>query len=132
MARYSLNLPTDLKTAAERWAADQGVSLNQFILWAVAEKVGGLDTDLDDPVHPQITYRRGAGGVPTAVIRGTRLSVKAVVVAAHRWGWPSAEIAVQYGVTAPQVEVALRFYDDHRREIDADLAAEAEIEKQSA
>ena len=40
MARYSLNLPADLKSEAEKWAAEQGVSLNQFILWAVAERVG--------------------------------------------------------------------------------------------
>ena len=41
MARYTLNLPVQLKQDAETWAAQQGVSLNQFILWAVAEKVRG-------------------------------------------------------------------------------------------
>ena len=38
MARYPLSLPTQLKQEAETLAAQQGVSLNQFILWAVAEK----------------------------------------------------------------------------------------------
>ena len=31
MARYPLNLPAQLKTEAEKWAANQGVSLNQFL-----------------------------------------------------------------------------------------------------
>ncbi len=42
MARYPLSLPIQLKQAAEECADRQGVSLNQFILWAVAEKVGEL------------------------------------------------------------------------------------------
>lgn len=46
MARYPLNLPAQLKEEAEKWAADQGVSLNQFIMWAVAEKVGALRQNL--------------------------------------------------------------------------------------
>jgi hypothetical protein len=39
-ARVSLNLPNSLKTAAEDFAAKEGVSLNQFIALALAEKVG--------------------------------------------------------------------------------------------
>jgi len=35
MGRYPLNLPAQLKREAEEWAASQGVSLNQFIMWAV-------------------------------------------------------------------------------------------------
>lgn len=42
MARYPLSLPVQLKQEAEMLATQQGVSLNQFILWAVAEKVGAL------------------------------------------------------------------------------------------
>jgi len=42
MARYALNLPVALKQEAELVAKQQGVSLNQFIQWAVAEKVGQL------------------------------------------------------------------------------------------
>ena len=42
MSRYALNLPVQLKQEAEQWAVKQGVSLNQFILWAVSEKVGEL------------------------------------------------------------------------------------------
>ena len=47
MARYPLNLPAQLKQGAEEWAARQGISLNQFIMWAVAEKVGLLSHSLD-------------------------------------------------------------------------------------
>lgn len=39
-ARVSLNLPNSLKTAAEEFALKEGVSLNQFIALALAEKVG--------------------------------------------------------------------------------------------
>lgn len=57
MARYVLNLPTQLKLEAEGWAANQGISPNEFILRAVADKVGALNQQLDDPAFPQITHR---------------------------------------------------------------------------
>lgn len=41
---YPLKLPTSVKKAATRLAKSDGVSLNQFIAAAVAEKVGTLDT----------------------------------------------------------------------------------------
>lgn len=40
--RVAVDLPTSLKTAAERYARQDGVSLNQFISAAVAEKVGAV------------------------------------------------------------------------------------------
>lgn len=40
MVRVSLNLPKPLKAAAEDTAEREGVSLNQFIALALAEKVG--------------------------------------------------------------------------------------------
>jgi predicted HicB family RNase H-like nuclease len=39
---YPLKLPTSVKKAAAELAATEGVSLNQFIAAAVAEKVGSL------------------------------------------------------------------------------------------
>jgi len=39
---YPLKLPTSVKKAAAELAANDGVSLNQFIAAAVAEKVGSL------------------------------------------------------------------------------------------
>ncbi|MCL4819886.1 MAG: pilus assembly protein HicB [Vicinamibacteria bacterium] len=43
-AAYPLKLPVSVKTAAARLAKADGVSLNQFIAVAVAEKVGVLET----------------------------------------------------------------------------------------
>ena len=71
MSRYALNLPAKLKSEAEELAAKQGVSLNQFIMWSVSEKVTILRQTLDDPNFPGITYRRGAAGWVSPVIRGT-------------------------------------------------------------
>lgn len=41
---YPLKLPASVKKAAAELAATDGVSLNQFIAAAVAEKVGSLRT----------------------------------------------------------------------------------------
>jgi len=132
MARYSLNLPAKLKQEAEEWAASQGISLNQFILWSVAEKVGALKQNLDDPAFPRVTYRRGAAGQPVPVLRGTGIRVQTAVVAAQRWGWKPDQIAAEYGLTRAQVKEALAFYGAHRSEIDADVAAEQAIEEDHA
>lgn len=132
MARYSLKLPEQLKRDAEQWAASQGVSLNQFVLWAVAEKVGGLGRDLDDPEFPGITHRRGGSGEPTAVIRGTGLRVRTPAIAARDWGWSPGRIAEEFGLAEKQVKEALRFAERHHREIANDLAAEAKLEAAGA
>lgn len=41
---YPLKLPTSVKTAAQRLAKEDGVSLNQWISVAVAQKVGAVET----------------------------------------------------------------------------------------
>lgn len=46
-AAYPLKLPRSVKTAAERLAKADGVSLNQWIAVAVAEKVGVVETAAD-------------------------------------------------------------------------------------
>lgn len=43
-AAYPLKLPRSVKTAAQRLAREDGVSLNQWIAVAVAEKVGAVET----------------------------------------------------------------------------------------
>ena len=43
-ATYPLKLPLSIKKAAQRLAAEDGVSLNQWIAAAVAEKVGVVET----------------------------------------------------------------------------------------
>ena len=46
-ATYPLKLPLSVKKAAQRLAKEDGVSLNQWIAAAVAEKVGVVETAAD-------------------------------------------------------------------------------------
>jgi uncharacterized protein (DUF433 family) len=124
MAPTALNLPAQLKQDAEELASRQGISLDQFVVWALAEKVGGLKQALDDPRFPHVTYRRGAAGWPEPVLRGTGIRVQTVVVARQVWHMDSAEIAADYDLTPEQVTNALSFYEAHRGEIEASLADE--------
>lgn len=131
MARYPLNLPVQLKRDAEVWASRQGVSLNQFILWAVSEKVGALNQQLDDLSFPQVTYRRGTSGQPTPVVRGTGIRVETIVTASQQWAWTPTRIAEEYDLTAVQVEEALAFYEAHRAELDVLVDAEVAMARKA-
>ncbi len=126
MTRYALSLPVDLKREAECLAKEQGVSLNQFILWSVAEKVSDLRRRLDDPRFPGITYRVGASGQPTPVLRGTGLRVQTVVVDV-RQGLNVEQIADEYDLKPKQIKETLEFYAAHRAEIDAAIQHETEM-----
>jgi len=128
MARYALNLPQELKKEAEEWARHQGISLNQFILWSVAEKVGGLRQGLDDPNFPNIHYRRGASGLPVPVLRGTGIRVQTILIATKYWGMARTQIAAEYGLSKSQVNECLSFYESHRAEIDAYIQTEESLE----
>ena len=44
MVTYPLRLPVSIKAEAEKLAAAEGASLNQFVATAVAEKVAALRT----------------------------------------------------------------------------------------
>ena len=46
-ASYPLKLPASIKTAAQRLAREDGVSLNQWISVAVAQKIGAVETAAD-------------------------------------------------------------------------------------
>jgi uncharacterized protein (DUF433 family) len=127
MARYPLNLPADLHQAAARLAEQQGISLNQFILWSVAEKVGELRRSLDDPAFPGIAYRLGASRQPTPVVRGTGIRVQTIVIAAQAWALSATQIAADYGLSERQVNESLAFYAAHRAEIDASIQAEEQM-----
>ena len=124
MARYSLKLPPLLKQEAEQWARRQETSLNQFIVWSLAEKLGSLKQQLDDPRFPQITYRLGASRWPVPVLRGTGIRVQTLAIASQVWGLSAEEIAAEYDLAAAQVADALAFYAAHRREVDAEIAEE--------
>jgi len=120
-------MPVQLKKDAEVWAENQGVSLNQFVLWAVSEKVGALKQQLDDPAFPQITYRRGSSGVVQPVLRGTGIRVQTIVIARQNWQLDEAEISAEYGLSKAQVSEALAFYEAHRQEIDVHMELEARL-----
>lgn len=128
MTSYSLNLPEELKQEAENWASQQGIPLEAFILDAVAEKVKSLNQQLNDPTFSHITYRRGANRQLVPVLRGTKLRVQTVVIAAQKWGLSSDRIAVEYDLNEEQVNEALAFYNAHRAEIDDAIAAEQALE----
>src|SRR5439155_7117890 len=53
-ATYPLKLPASIKAAAPRLAKEDGVSLNQWITAAVAQKIGAVETAAD-------FFRRRAG-----------------------------------------------------------------------
>jgi hypothetical protein len=46
-AAYPLKLPISMKVAAERLAKEDGVSLNQWISVAIAQKIGAVETAAD-------------------------------------------------------------------------------------
>jgi uncharacterized protein (DUF433 family) len=128
MARYPLSLSTRLKQDAETLAAGQGVSLNQFELWADAEEVGDLRSQMPDPAFPRIAYRRGANGHPRPVLRGTNLRVQTIVTVATPWEMSPVQITEDYSISPSLVEEALLFYQAHRAEIDTAIAAEEALE----
>ncbi|MEG4441483.1 DUF433 domain-containing protein [Microcoleus sp. AT9_B5] len=82
----------------------------------------------DDRTFPQITYVRGASGELVPVLRGTRLRVQTVVIAAQKWGFSPNQIAAEYDLSEDQVNDVIAFYAAHRQEIDASIAAEQIIE----
>ncbi len=127
MASNPIRLPLQLQQEAEQWAANQGIPLEQFILWAVAEKVTALKSQFVDPAFPGITYRRGASGQPSAIVRGTGIRVQAIVIATHQWDMSIEQLAEAYGLSDSQVQEALAFYNAHQYEIDGAIAAEEAI-----
>ena len=129
MTRYALNLPIDLKQEAEALAKKQGVSLNQFIMWSVSEKVATMRNELDDPNFPLITYRRGGSGIPRPVIRGTAIHVQTLILWI-RFGETPQKVAENYDLDIKQVQEAQAFYKVHKTEIDENIKEERELERQ--
>ena len=70
------------------------------------------------------------GGRPR--IDGTRVTVQAIALC-YKQGDTPEEIAFRYGyISAAQVYAALAYYHANRDEIEADIAAEAEVYEQMA
>lgn len=65
-ATYPLKLPTSVKNAAAELARSDGVSLNQFIAAAVAEKVGSIHT------AAQFLNERSKGAKPRDLLKYLR------------------------------------------------------------
>jgi uncharacterized protein (DUF433 family) len=128
-SRYPLNLPLDLKREAALLAKQQGVSLNQFFQWAIAEKVTALKKGMDDPRFPHITYRRGSSGIVAPVLRGTGIHVETIVVAHHKFGETAQALAADYEVLLEAVLDALAFYEAHRPEIDTLIRIDRELQE---
>ena len=61
--RYPLHLPDSLKETAARLAKDDGVSLNQWIVTAVAQKIGAVET------AEELLRGRAAGAKPGDLTR---------------------------------------------------------------
>ena len=61
--KYPLKLPASLKETAARLAKDDGVSLNQWIATAVAQKIGAVET------AAEFFDRRGAKAKPVDLAR---------------------------------------------------------------
>lgn len=129
MLSDSLKLPAKLQQAAEKCAARQGISLEQFIIWAIAEKVGVLSQPVEDFLFPNITYRRGAGGELTPILKFTGIRVQTLVIAHQQWGLSLAEIAIEYDLSEVQVHEALAFYETHKEEIEKAILAEKGLEE---
>lgn len=65
-AAYPLKLPASVKAAAARLAKADGVSLNQFIAVAVAEKIGVLET------AQAFLHRRAGDATPRDLLKFLR------------------------------------------------------------
>lgn len=117
-----------MKREAEELATLQGISLNQFIMWSVSEKVASLRQSLDDPEFPGITYRKGASGWVSPVLRGTGIRVQTIAKQLS-YGMNPEQIAEEYGLEIHKVNEAQSFYHAHRSEIDGSIKAEEEPER---
>ena len=60
-ATYPLKLPLSIKKAAQRLAKEDGVSLNQWIAVAVAEKVGVVEETAPDFFKKRAAKATGEG-----------------------------------------------------------------------
>ena len=59
---YPLKLPASVKAAAQRLAREDGVSLNQWIASAVAEKIGAVEASAE------FLRRRAGGALPADML----------------------------------------------------------------
>jgi uncharacterized protein (DUF433 family) len=123
MTAHALNLPNQLQQEVEQLAQSQGISLDQFILWAVTEKVSSLKASF-----PQIAYRQGVSGQLIPIIKGTGIRVQTIAISTQKWGMSPSQIAYEYDLTEAQVNEAIAFYTANKGQIDAAIAGEQLLE----
>jgi len=82
-ATYALRLPLSLKSGAQQMAREDGSTLNQFIVSAVAEKLAALKTASyfaqraqDGDLDQALKLLSRAGGMPPATGDVLRLKLK--------------------------------------------------------
>ena len=110
MTQYSLKLPPKLQQEAEKYATDQGITLDNLIIWAIAEKIGSLKQSLDNNNFQE--------GEMIPKLRGTNIQVKTLVVAVKNWQLTPQQVADEYGISEEKVNNVMAFYEQHRQEID--------------
>ena len=130
--RYSLNLLVDLKKDAEQVAEHQGVSLNQLILWSLAEKVTSLKLKISDPNFPDITYKLDTSNQLVPIIEGAGIRVQTIVIAFHEWHETVLEIAKQYSLAERTVKEVLSFYQAHKKTVDALIESNTQVNRPDA
>ena len=128
MKQYSFNLPLKLQQEAEKYATDQGITLDHLIIWAIAEKIGSLKQNLDDRNFPDIVYSRNQGGQIIPKLRGTNIQVKTLVIAVKNWELTPQQVADEYGISEEQVNNVMKFYEQYYQEIDTSIATDQVFE----
>jgi len=128
MLNNSLKLPETLFKEVAKCAVNQGISVEQFIIWAIAEKIGILSQPNVDSEYAHITYKRGASGRFTPVLNNSAIRVQTIVIAHFNWDLSVLEIAQEYNLTEELVTEALAFYQNHSEEIDKAIASEQGLE----
>jgi uncharacterized protein (DUF433 family) len=126
--RYSLNLPVDLKKEAEQVAEQQGISLNQLILWSLAEKVTSLKSKIDDPNFPSITYKLDTTNQLVPIIKGAGIRVQTIVITFQEWHETVPEIAKQYSLPERTVKEVLSFYRAHKKAVDTIIESNSQVD----
>ena len=103
---------------SERW------QLVQQILTSIQSETAAAS---DNSTFQHIHYRTGSSGEAHPTIKGTRIRVQTIAISAQRWNWEPNRIAEEYGLSSIQVAEALKFYELHKSEIEADIFSEAKF-----
>jgi uncharacterized protein (DUF433 family) len=84
--------------------------------------VGGADS-VDGPEAARFIVRipQVLGGEP--IVRGTRISVRSVVLASREYGAPDGVLMAYPQLSFADVQAALAYYEEHRIEVEGYIQA---------